>query len=92
VAVAARVEAGRLGPPDFRVFGCPDVRATCAALARQLAGQPVAALAGTNPLAVAAGLGVARAKAGRLLVVQDALRNCLADWENGRFLSAPAEP
>jgi cysteine desulfurase len=91
VAVAARVEAGRLGPPDFRVFGCPDVRATCAALAGQLAGQPVGALAGADPLTVAAGLGVAREKAGRLLVVQDALRNCLADWENARFLSAPAE-
>lgn len=92
VAVAVRVEAGRLGTPEFRVFGCPAVRATCAALSRQLAGQPVAALAATDPLAVAAGFGVPREKAGRLLVVQDALRNCLADWENMSLRSPPAEP
>jgi cysteine desulfurase len=92
VAVGARVQDGRLGTPDFRVFGCPDVRATCRALAGQLAGQPVAALAAADPLAVAAGLGVAREKAGRLLVIQDALRNCLADWENAGLPSAPREP
>jgi hypothetical protein len=83
VAVAVRIHGGRLGRPDFRVFGCPQVRATCLQLAETLAGAPVRALAGADPLAVAAGLGAPREKAARFLIVQDALRNCLADWENG---------
>jgi cysteine desulfurase len=83
VAVAVRIHGGRLGRPAFRVFGCPDVRATCLQLAETLAGAPVGALTGADPMAVASGLGAPRDKAARFLIVQDALRNCLADWENG---------
>jgi hypothetical protein len=88
VVVGVRIQAGRLGRAAFRVFGCPDVRATCAALADKLAGQAPAALATADPVAVASALGVPRQKASRLLIVQDALRNCLADWENGGLRSA----
>jgi hypothetical protein len=83
--VAATAAAGRLGGVAFRLSACPDVRRTCRALAPRLAGQPVTALGAIDVLALGRDLGVPVEKAGRLLIVQDALRNCLADWENGEL-------
>jgi cysteine desulfurase len=85
VVVAATAAAGRLGGVAFRLSACPDVRRTCRALAPRLAGQPVTALGAIDVLALGRDLGVPVEKAGRLLIVQDALRNCLADWENGEL-------
>lgn len=85
VAVAIPVTAGQLGAPEFRVFGCPDVRRACAELTRRLAGAGVASLGGQDLVALGRELRLPPAKAGRLLIVQDALRNCLADWENAEL-------
>jgi hypothetical protein len=89
VVVTTRVHDGRVDQLDIRVFGCPDTRAACVASIPRLTGAPVGALADLDPLALGQELGIAPEKAGRLLIIQDALRNCLADWDNGRLTPAP---
>jgi NifU-like protein len=71
----------------YRAYGCPHTLATCEWLARSLEGRPTSALrAGApggldglgGPLQWAQRLGVPPAKLGRLLTVEDALRNALS--------------
>lgn len=89
VVFTARVRAGRLAGLDARVYGCPHTLAACDEAVRRLVGAPVGHLAGLVPGDLGAAVDLPPAKAGRLLVIQDALRNCLADWDNGRLTSAP---
>jgi NifU-like protein involved in Fe-S cluster formation len=69
----------------YRAYGCPYTLATCEWLARTLEGQPLHALQGGNPAGLggpldwAAQLRVPEHKLGRLLVVEDALRNALSE-------------
>lgn len=85
VVFTARVEGARLAAVAFRAFGCPHTLAACSMAAERLAGLPVEELGCLDPLALAAALDVPPAKSHRLMVIQDALRNCLADWDNKRI-------
>ena len=89
VTVAARVRDGRVARLDARVFGCPHTRAACDRAVQLLTGAPIAELGRLEPRSLGADLGIPPEKAGRLLIIQDALRNCLADWENGELKPAP---
>jgi NifU-like protein involved in Fe-S cluster formation len=89
VVFAARVEAGRLVAVAFRAFGCPHTLAVCSMAAERLADRPVRELGRLDPLELGRELGVPAAKSSRLLVIQDALRNCLADWDNRRLVLPP---
>jgi hypothetical protein len=86
-----RVEAGRLCEMRYRAYGCPYTLASCEWLARQLEGQSQSALAGPNPSGIgglggpldwARRLGVPQERLGRLLIIEDALRNALAGLTN----------
>jgi cysteine desulfurase len=89
VACRARVREGRIEALDLRVFGCPHTRAAAREAVRRLTGAPVEDLGRLDPAALGAAVAAPAEKAGRLLVIQDALRNCLADWDNGRLKPAP---
>lgn len=81
VVFEAEVAAGRVRRLCFRALGCPYVIAACSRVTEVLSGAPVADLARFDPAGLAAELGLPPARLGSLLVVQDALRNCAADWD-----------
>ena len=92
VIVEARVAAQdppRLGEVAFRVYGCPHTLAAVSLAAESLEGQPVGTLVALEPAVLARALEIPATKAGRLLVLQDALRNCFADWDNSRLSAGP---
>lgn len=89
VVFAAGVRAGRLDWLEFRLFGCPHTRLACAQAVQLLTGAPMAELGRLELEALGAGLEIPVEKAGRLLIIQDALRNCLADWDNDQLETAP---
>lgn len=89
VLVVARILAGRITGLEVRVFGCPGTRAAGDRAVARLAGAPATDLAEVTLADLAGPADGPRAPAGRLLIVQDALRNCLADWDNARLKSAP---
>jgi hypothetical protein len=84
VRFTLRVGEGRVLEARYRAYGCPYTLATCEWLARSLEGRPAVALqAGApgglgGPLDWAQRLGVPPAKLGRLLTIEDALRNALS--------------
>ena len=83
VVFSGWVQDGRVSHLEAQVFGCPDTRLACDRVVHLLAGGGRAQISGLDPLALGQTLGIPLAKAGRLLIIQDALRNCLADWDNG---------
>ena len=83
VVFSGWVQDGRVSHLEAQVFGCPDTRLACDRVVHVLAGGGRAQISGLDPLALGQTLGIPLAKAGRLLIIQDALRNCLADWDNG---------
>ncbi len=78
VQFTARVDAGRIKDSRFRAFGCPHTLAAASFVAERLRGQDVAELAALDAGALARELDAPAEKRGRLLVVEDALRNLLA--------------
>ncbi len=71
-----RVEAGRVSEAAYRVYGCPHTMAAAAWLAEQLPGRAVADVVPGTPQEWAAALGTPVEKLGRLLTLEDALREC----------------
>jgi len=69
----------------FRAFACPQVLAACARLCGWLPGQPLAALAREHWAALLPPLEFPAEKSASLLIIEDALRNCLTDWDNRRL-------
>jgi cysteine desulfurase len=71
--------AGRIGEVRWRIYGCPATRAVAAGLEPALLGQQAGSAAGAvgAPAAWAARHGLPVEKLGRLLVVEDALRQAL---------------
>jgi hypothetical protein len=75
---------GRVLEARYRAYGCPHTLATCEWLARSLEGRPAAALRPGavgglgGPLDWAQRLEIPPAKLGRLLTIEDALRNALS--------------
>jgi cysteine desulfurase len=75
----------RVGPDSvkearFKIFSCPHTTDTTRWLCAQLPGRSRTALLPGTPLEWAAARAVPAEKLGRLLVVEDALRACLAQW------------
>jgi cysteine desulfurase len=64
----------------FKIFGCPHTMDTTGWLCAQLPGRSRTALLPGTPVEWAAARAVPVEKLGRLLVVEDALRACLARW------------
>ena len=82
VRFEVRIEEGRIAEICFHAYGCPHTIAACSLACERLEGAPVQALAGLEPAGLAAALGAPAEKTGRLLLVQDALHQCLLAWEN----------
>ena len=74
------VDAGVVKDARFQAFACPHTTDTAAWLCGELRGRPRAQLIPGSPPEWAARHGVPVEKLGRLLVVEDALRDCLANW------------
>jgi cysteine desulfurase len=71
-----RVEAGRVCEAAYHVYGCPHTMAAAAWLAEQVQGRAVADMVPGTPQEWAAALGIPAEKLGRLLTLEDALREC----------------
>ena len=80
-----RVRDEAIAAVGYQVFGCPHTIAACALAAERLTGGPVGALMEMRPDSLAAELDAPVEKMGRILVVQDALRNCFVTWDNRRL-------
>lgn len=77
--------AAQVAAAAFRAFGCPHVVAACALLCGWLPGRPAAALARAGWAGVLAPLEIPAEKSASLMIIEDALRNCLTDWDNSRL-------
>jgi NifU-like protein involved in Fe-S cluster formation len=66
----------------FQAFACPHTIAACCQATEVLTGAPVRTLLDVNPDDLSRSLDAPTEKMGRMLVVQDALRNCFVAWEN----------
>ncbi len=82
VVVTASIRGEQVDRLEARVYGCPHTMAACDRVVQLLTGGTAAGLGTLDPLALAAALEIPVEKTGRLLIIQDALRNCLADWDN----------
>jgi cysteine desulfurase len=80
VRVHLHVSGDTVKDARVQAYGCPHTLAVSHWLAERLPGRTRADLAPGNPHAWARLHGVPTEKLGRLLVVEDALRNCLAAW------------
>jgi coenzyme F420-reducing hydrogenase gamma subunit len=83
VVITARIRDARVIRLDAQVYGCPHTQAACDRVVQLLTGGNRLELGNLEPLALGAALNIPAEKTGRLLIIQDALRNCLADWDNG---------
>ncbi|MDA8348410.1 MAG: iron-sulfur cluster assembly scaffold protein [Pseudomonadota bacterium] len=71
-----QVDAGRVRAATYRVYGCPHTMVAAAWLAEQVQGRAVADMVPGRPQEWAAALGIPAEKLGRLLTLEDALREC----------------
>ena len=88
VVVTAGVRDGQVASLEARVYGCPATMAACDLALGLLRGGPVTALGTLETAALSHPLGIPAAKSGCLLIIQDALRNCLADWDNRGLMAS----
>lgn len=79
VEFEARVRDGRIVECRFRAYGCPHVIAAASWVAEQAEGRAADDTSWVNPQQLAELLEAPPHKLGNLLVVEDALRACLAD-------------
>ena len=75
-----RVAADTVKEARFKAFACPHTMDTAAWLCGQLPGRARAGLLPGTPAEWAQARGVPTEKLGRLLVVEDAMRDCLSHW------------
>lgn len=75
VQLRARIDGERIVAVRFSAYGCPHLIAAASWAAEQLSGATPAQLAAWDWQTAASALGVPPAKFGRLLVLQDAVRN-----------------
>lgn len=76
VRFAISFEGGRVTEARFKAYGCPHTLAATAWLAEHLRGRALDDVLATGVQEVTARLGVPVEKLGRLLIVEDALRDC----------------
>lgn len=74
------VRAGSVDKAALKVYGCPHTLAAAGWVAERLAGRGRADLVPGMPADWARTLGVPTEKLGRLLVIEDALRECQRHW------------
>jgi len=72
-------QAGVVTAARVSIYGCPDTARTAAWLVEQLPGRNLGNLLPGAPTDWLENLQIPRAKLGKLLVLEDALRNCLVD-------------
>jgi NifU-like protein involved in Fe-S cluster formation len=77
VEFSVRVAEGRIADARFRAYGCPHTIAAASWVTQHLIGQPLAQAAELDPLELGETLDAPAEKLGNLLVVEDALRDCL---------------
>ena len=82
VVFHARIDRETVAALTFEAFGCPHTIAACSLMTELLTGLAVREASGFEPASLRERLGIPVEKTGRLLIVQDALRNCFADWDN----------
>ena len=76
--VAARVVEGVVADARFRAWGCPHFIAACELAVAGLPGRPLSEAGQVEAAALARELAVPAGKLGRLLVIEDALRDLAA--------------
>ena len=76
--VAARVVEGVVADARFRAWGCPHFIAACELAVAGLPGRALSEAGRVEAVALARELGVPAGKLGRLLVIEDALRDLAA--------------
>ncbi len=81
IIIQARVEAGQLEAVRFLAYGCPHTIAACCRTTEKLAGAPVGELLNFAPDWLTDELTIPVEKAGKLLILQDALRECFDGWQ-----------
>ncbi len=81
IIIQARVEAGQLETVRFLAYGCPHTIAACCRTTEKLAGAPVGELLNFAPDWLTDELTIPVEKAGKLLILQDALRECFDGWQ-----------
>lgn len=81
VVVEAEICAGVAKRIAFQAYGCPHLIAACSLATERMAGGPAAELAAFDPAGLMGDLDVPAQKLGSLLILQDALRSCWADWD-----------
>ncbi|MEM9207702.1 MAG: iron-sulfur cluster assembly scaffold protein [Pseudomonadota bacterium] len=75
IELSAAVDDARIAAMRFRVYGCPHTVAACDAVCEALEGGPLAAMQGYALGSVMRSLSVPVEKTGRILVLEDALRD-----------------
>lgn len=88
VRLSLRIRAGRVTDARFQAYGCPHTLAAAEWLACQLAGQPLENGFPGGAQELARVLEVPTEKLGRLLIVEDALRDCVRQWQRRGVKSA----
>ncbi len=81
VEFSMQVASGRISRMCFQAYGCPHTIAACELAVESLLGHPPEALGCWDPGGAAERLKIPVEKTGKLLLIQDALRNCLQDWD-----------
>ena len=76
-----QVESGSIGAVRFAVLGCQHTMAAVSRLAESLIGADVSVLMESHARGLQQALGVPPGKLGRLLVIEDALRDCAAQLD-----------
>ncbi len=84
ITVGAAVEGDLLAQVGFRVHACPHIIAACNLLAARLVGRPVADLAGADLRGELNELEIPVEKAGKILILEDALSACHAAIRRGQ--------
>jgi NifU-like protein involved in Fe-S cluster formation len=80
VVLSCRIAADRVAEVRFRAFGCPHFLAAASWLTDRLVGAGRGGLEGWDWREVATALEVPAAKFGRLLTLQDAVRDMARNW------------
>ncbi|MEM9333920.1 MAG: iron-sulfur cluster assembly scaffold protein [Pseudomonadota bacterium] len=75
IEFSASCDDQRIASMRFRAYGCPHTIAACDLACEQLEGQPLAALASFSSDGLMRTLSVPVEKTGRILVLEDALRD-----------------
>jgi NifU-like protein involved in Fe-S cluster formation len=80
ICVAADVRADLLCNVGFRAFACPHIIAACNWVVERLEGQPAAVLLELTVEELRTKFDIPVEKAGKLLILQDALQACYTDY------------